>query len=116
MSLLKKANHPKIMEKDSRYVAFRSTVEQIYEGNGVNSRELSKIFHSVVDLIYEERKDYHRDLINLNKFMDLACAVKTLNALLNENPKNYFCNPKESGEAVREYIENQSGIFQKYST
>ena len=70
----------------------------------------------IVDLIYEERKDHHRDLINLNKFMDLACSVKTLNALLNENPNNYFCSPNESEENVREYLKDPVRIFQKYST
>jgi len=104
------------MENDLRYVNFRSTVEQIYEGKSFDPRELSKIFHSVVDLIYEERKDHHRDLISLNKFMDLACSVKTLNALLNENPNNYFCSPNESEENVREYLKDPVRIFQKYST
>ncbi len=104
------------MENDQRYIDFLSTVEQIYEGTSFDSRELSKIFHSVVDLIYEERKDHQRDLINLNKFMDLACSVKTLNALLNENPQNYFCSPKDSKTAVKEYVENPSAIFHRYST
>jgi|TARA_B100000315_G_scaffold252824_1_gene290390 hypothetical protein len=104
------------MENDKRYVNFRSAVEQIHGGESFDTRELSKIFHSVVDLIYEERKDCRKDLINLNKFMDLACCVKTLNALLNENPENYYCTPRESEKVVEDYMKNPAGIFQKYST
>jgi len=104
------------MENDQRYIEFHSTVKEIYEGRSVCSRDLSKIIRSVISLIDDERKDSQRDLINLDKFMNLACYVKTLNSSLNNERESCSCGIKESSEVIGEYLKNQESIFRKYST